>query len=295
MRNAFNNSYDTMQSFLNGNCNAYSKNIKCKASGYLGYNTCYSYGSHYPLIVKLDNGICLLNVAGYSNTTSKHIWQASSLLSKHNKLIIEFMPYRISKEAINRDLLELYGKHKRARKEWSKAYNLNKAVKIYVNFQWYQQAIAGKKNLKIYDSKKVISIIETLYLKEQKRKEKALLQKALEHTKRKVIQKFKLPKDQKIEKFYINIAKNNILTKTEIDGIFLTIENYKFFINIGIDKNSFILSEYYTGLKCYDSFYSNYNKTVEYFTKKIKELTPEYKTIIDNAINDQTKIINGGK
>lgn len=47
------------------------------------YGNIYSYGVHYPLLFKV-HGKDYINVAGYSNTTSKHIgwaWQAARELS----------------------------------------------------------------------------------------------------------------------------------------------------------------------------------------------------------------------
>jgi len=35
-------------------------------------NIIYSYGKHFPIAVKLDDGIILFNSDGYSNTTARH-------------------------------------------------------------------------------------------------------------------------------------------------------------------------------------------------------------------------------
>jgi hypothetical protein len=49
----------------------------CSSVMYDGNNCFFSYGSHYPLLFKI-NGIWFVNDAGYSATTSKHISWAFS-------------------------------------------------------------------------------------------------------------------------------------------------------------------------------------------------------------------------
>lgn len=49
------------------------------ASVYWDGATLYSYGRHYPLLVNIGNGRWILNDAGYSSTTGKHISHGRSL------------------------------------------------------------------------------------------------------------------------------------------------------------------------------------------------------------------------
>lgn len=55
-------------------------------SVYISGDVLYSYGSHYPLAVRKDDGTFVINVSGYSVSTSKHIHYARSILHPSHDL-----------------------------------------------------------------------------------------------------------------------------------------------------------------------------------------------------------------
>lgn len=59
------------------------KSSQCSSVGYWG-GVLYSYGSHYPLMFKV-NDVLFINTSGYSNTTAKHINWAWSAAYRYGK------------------------------------------------------------------------------------------------------------------------------------------------------------------------------------------------------------------
>lgn len=63
----------TTREFINRNFGVNDDKKRWCSSVFKDYNgDIYSYGYHYPLLLKID-GLAFRNVSGYSNTTAKHI------------------------------------------------------------------------------------------------------------------------------------------------------------------------------------------------------------------------------
>lgn len=141
MKTVFTNSRDTINAFVGGNFEARCSNIKSYENGVKGSPTCYSYGTHYPLIIKryTSNGVFwFLNVSGYSVTTSKHIAQARYALFGKNKIDIE--QWFLAESAIDcltSECKRYYDLASRARTK--KEHYKSIAINLFSNYENYQR------------------------------------------------------------------------------------------------------------------------------------------------------------
>jgi len=120
-------------------------------SMFIENNTIFSYGYHFPIARKMDktdeNGktIVLFTNRGYSNTTAKHknnVWGA--LYQAGYRIITCDVSRGIVTtellEDLNKEIDELHGKEKRARKDWSRESYYNQAEKLNEDVTTLRQA-----------------------------------------------------------------------------------------------------------------------------------------------------------
>jgi hypothetical protein len=84
--------------FITSCANGQQTSSKTVASVFFDGKTVYSYGYHYPLLIKVNN-FWIVNTRGYSNTTAKHISYAKS----HAKFELE-LPEQTRLESDNKQL-----------------------------------------------------------------------------------------------------------------------------------------------------------------------------------------------
>jgi hypothetical protein len=77
-------------------------------------DTIYSYGSHFPIAIKLDNDVIIFNTAGYSSTTRHHKSLVFSALSAVYGIIIQLPDCDVQKAQMqlemNKERIELFKK-----------------------------------------------------------------------------------------------------------------------------------------------------------------------------------------
>lgn len=121
-------------------------------SMFIDGDTIFSYGYHFPIARKTDktdeNGrkIVLFTDRGYSMTTAKHKSQVYSALLQagHRVITCDVSMARASNaiESLNKEIEDLHGKEKRARKEWTRESYYNQAEKLSEDVATLRQAFS---------------------------------------------------------------------------------------------------------------------------------------------------------
>jgi hypothetical protein len=121
-------------------------------SMFIDGDTIFSYGYHFPIARKTDktdeNGrkIVLFTDRGYSMTTAKHKNQVWGALAQagHRIITCDVSMSRASNaiESLNKEIDELHGKEKRARKEYTRESYYNQAEKLTEDVATLRQAFS---------------------------------------------------------------------------------------------------------------------------------------------------------
>lgn len=121
-------------------------------SMFVNGDTVFSYGYHFPIArhtEKVDEHgkpIVLFTNRGYSNTTAKHKNHVYfALLNAGYRIIttdISMSRPSAVIEALNKEIDELHGKEKRARKEWTRESYFNQAEKLNEDVATLRQAFS---------------------------------------------------------------------------------------------------------------------------------------------------------
>lgn len=284
----FSKAYDAIEAFCNGNYEAYSYNIKCSDKGILNMPTCYSYSTHYPLIIKLDN-CYLINTSGYSNTTAKHINYAYRIL--RNRKIIDIKTYFFNANAyggILKECLEYIGKYKRARKY--QVYYLSNAVNLYSNYENFCR-LTLTKPLPILECSpdyynKISAYLIQLYTDQQLKNKKAECGR--------IVQRLKIERQQNKKCVLKGNKENFILTeynsKTE-KIVYTTVQAVKLnntpydlnlYLHLTKDKKSYVISDKTTGYQVY---------TIHDIKNQARAIIEGYKRILEKSKYDIDSMI----
>lgn len=304
MKRCFQSSYEVMHEFFRGNYEAYTRNVYNSQYGADNLPTCYSYGSHYALIIKdhFESDFCptyLLKIDGYSVTTSKHISIARSFL--RDRQYIETYYYFYEKNHYDRvikECLSLWQKSKRCRVAHRKNYFQNCAIDLYNNYQNFIKIKAKNKRL-VYGnipSENVSYMLDCLLFETEKKDLKEKKRQALQYIKdqKKIIKSNKF--DPK-KNYTITIIHKDCISKETVKGTVLkqNIVPFELFMHYSKSKTEFCLSEVSSGCmvtcKSTDISIAEFKKQMILILENKKDI---FASVVANAIALQKNKINGG-